>query len=40
MIDTIRTVLLPFSTKKKQEVPKGLQSLKASIEQEIETELY
>ena len=37
MIDTIRSALLPFS---KQEVPKGLQSLKASVEQETETELF
>ena len=40
MIDTIRTVLLPFSTKTKQEFPEGLQSLKVSIEQETETELF
>ena len=40
MIDTIRTALLPFSTKTKQEVPEGLQSLKASIEQETETGFF
>ena len=40
MIDTIGTALLPFSTETKQEVPKGLQSLKASIKQETETELF
>ena len=40
MIDTIGTVLLPFSRKTKQQVSEGLQSLKASIEQEGETELF
>jgi len=40
MINTIRTVLLLFSTKTKQEAPEGLQSLKVSIEQETETERF
>ena len=40
MIDTIITVLVSFSTKTKQEVPEGFQSLKASIEQATETEIF
>ena len=40
MIDTIRTVLLLFSTETKQEASEGLQSLKASIEQETKTESF
>ena len=40
MIDTIMTVLVTFSTKTKQEVPEGLQTLKASIEQATETEIF
>ena len=35
-----KNCLVTFSTTTKQEAPEGLQSLKASIEQETETELF